>query len=94
MTRTARMDFNRKKRQLQVAASWQEMRPSHDKVSKTTRSDVTGGFQGMSTEVITRKSCLKCKAKGHLLENCPVNKESVYSNICFNCGSMEHILKR
>ena len=89
MTRTCRMDFHRKKRQLEVASSWQEMRTGNSSTNKPN-TDITQ----FSTEIISRKTCLKCKMRGHLLENCPVNKEMIYSSVCFNCGSVEHTLKK
>jgi len=49
------------------------------------------------------KRCLKCKKRGHLAKNCPLNdnnnntdnnddnsKNSNNNNICYNCGSKKH----
>ncbi len=44
------------------------------------------------------QTCLGCRKKGHMLSNCPDAKKFILSKnkggICFNCGSLEHILSR
>lgn len=46
------------------------------------------------------KRCLKCKKRGHLAENCPLNddekgeedQDMQSEKICYNCGSKDHSL--
>ncbi|XP_063717735.1 uncharacterized protein LOC134844848 [Symsagittifera roscoffensis] len=94
MTRTSRMDFNRKKPEKQEGSSWNEIQRDVSKDHATKLKSKEGQFKNFPCKTALKKHCLKCKKPGHLVSCCPEGADRVETMLCFNCGSLEHTLKR